>query len=77
MASTTEDGRTRERDRTGHTLRCVSMSRPASRYAQRDMAGHCPVLSRCPALGSRGSGPPQVPVRLLALGVLNRALGGA
>jgi hypothetical protein len=35
-------------------LRCVSMSRPASRYALRDIAGQCHVLSRCHALVARG-----------------------
>lgn len=29
------------------------MSRPASGYALRDIAGQCPVLSRCPVFGAR------------------------
>jgi len=31
-------------------LRCVSMSRPAFLDVLQDIAGHCPVMSRCPAL---------------------------
>jgi len=47
------------------------MSRPASRYAQWDIAGHCPVLSRCPALNTP-YGRPWVPPALPALWALSQ-----